>query len=274
MKKLLIIYISLLILLTSCEKTSTPLTKEIIPHYFVEQITNYASYNPQNLHAYYYAYLEVNSYIYALNKVNHPHFLNSPNIYQTYTTDQLMLVNKQFYMPASKTPNHLVKLTGISHIQRKNEEMLIDSEVLTYLLKMELFAKQKNIDLVIFSAYRTYAKQQSLWKNRSSNDHLFLAKAGHSEHHTGLAIDISTKNTGLTKHFENTKVFVFLDQYAEQFGFILRYPKNKTQITGYAYEPWHYRYVGVEVATLIKENNLTLEEYIYQYTLLPLTFLA
>ena len=123
-------------------------------------------------------------------------------------------------------------------------------------------AKKVGVDLVLYSAYRSYEKQESLWTTEFSFENMSLAVPGYSEHHTGLALDISTTGDGLTK--EKTKAYTYLKDNAHRFGFILRYQEGKEKITGYNFEPWHYRYVG-EIATFIHENNLTLEEYIYDY---------
>jgi len=77
-------------------------------------------------------------------------------------------------------------------------------------------------------------------------------------------MDVSHDGT-LEKTFENTKQFKWLSENAYKYGFILRFPKDKVDITGYDYEPWHYRYVGIETATLIHNENLTLEEYLVKY---------
>ena len=88
---------------------------------------------------------------------------------------------------------------------------------------------------------------------------LHIAKPGESEHHTGLAIDIKS---GDTSPFIISKEYVWLKKNAHKYGFILRYPEGKEEITGYAFEPWHYRYVGKKIAKFITKNNMTLEEYI------------
>ena len=88
----------------------------------------------------------------------------------------------------------------------------------------------------------------------------YSARPGFSEHHTGLAIDIDNIKTSYTD-FDKTKEFIWMQENAYKYGFILRYPEDKVDITGYIYEPWHYRYVGVEAAKYIYENNMTLEEY-------------
>jgi len=85
-----------------------------------------------------------------------------------------------------------------------------------------------------------------------------LAKPGYSEHQSGLAYDIKEKNTDST----DSEAYKWLLTNCADYGFILRYPKNKEDITGYAYEPWHFRYVGFEAAEAIMSNKLTLEEYL------------
>ena len=87
------------------------------------------------------------------------------------------------------------------------------------------------------------------------------AKPGHSEHQTGLAVDVEGENKDYD-NFEDTKEFIWMKNNAHRFGFILRYPKGKEHITGFKYEPWHYRYVGIETATKIFKQNITLEEYL------------
>ena len=140
--------------------------------------------------------------------------------------------------------------------------MLVQEIVLKNYLSLYQLALKNNLELTIFSAYRSYQKQETLWENSTSVDEFYLAKPGHSEHQTGLALDISTRNIGLTNAFASSKEYKFLITHAHLFGFINRYPKNKEQITGYYYEPWHFRYVGIKHATAIYENNLTLEEYL------------
>ena len=92
----------------------------------------------------------------------------------------------------------------------------------------------------------------------------FSARAGYSEHQTGLALDVIAPG-GTLNGFKNTQQFVWMRDNAHRFGFILRYGDGMEYITGYKFEPWHYRYVGVEAATFIYENDLTFEEYYAYY---------
>lgn len=119
------------------------------------------------------------------------------------------------------------------------------------------------------SAYRSYSTQNGLYNNYKNSNGLtwadkWSARPGHSEHQTGLALDVGVKNEYSLGKFESSREFTWMKDHAHLYGFILRYPKGKEYITGYGYEPWHYRYVGIEAANYIYENDITFEEY-YAY---------
>ena len=143
--------------------------------------------------------------------------------------------------------------------------MLIDKETLSAYTKLFNASLLNNIQLTVFSAYRSYEYQEALY---NKEDNTFVAAPGTSEHQTGTALDIANINTGLTIHFDETKESIWLQNNAYKYGFIQRYPKGKEHITGYPYESWHYRYVGIKIAKVIFEQNLTLEEYFYQYIII------
>jgi zinc D-Ala-D-Ala carboxypeptidase len=138
----------------------------------------------------------------------------------------------------------------------------------------KLFAKanEDNIHLFGVSAYRSYQTQVAIFANNVKQQgektaSQVSAHPGQSEHQTGLAIDVSSRSAklGLEPIFGDTKEGKWLAQHAADFGFIIRYPEGKENITGYTYEPWHIRYVGVETAKAISEKGITLEEYVQQY---------
>lgn len=134
--------------------------------------------------------------------------------------------------------------------------------------------------ILVSSAFRTFEYQEWLIEGYVTDymkEHdvseeealeqvlLTSAPAGSSEHHTGLCVDVVEKRGALrelNESFEETEAFAWLSKNAHKYGFILRYPKDKTHITKYSYEPWHYRFVGVYAATIIYEDNITLEEYL------------
>ena len=232
---------------------------------FSDDIKKYSSYNKLLLNEYYEVYSHSNNIIYSLNKINYPYFLvpNSYNI-PSITIDGILLINKSFFY--KKEGIDLIKVTAIPYIIRENEEMLINQETLINYQDLYLFIKNLGYKLYIFSAYRTYEKQQIIYENSKNKE--YVALPGFSEHHSGFAIDISTLDIGITNQLENSPFYDALINNLHKFGFILRYPKNKEHITGYPYEAWHIRYVGKDVANIIYQENLTLEEYFYYYLLL------
>lgn len=121
------------------------------------------------------------------------------------------------------------------------------------------------ISLRSVSAYRSYSTQSGLYNSylrqdsRASVD-TYSARPGHSEHQTGLAVDINVANT--SAHFENTPAFAWLKAHCAEYGYILRYDKGQEHITGFRFEPWHYRYVGKEIATTVMSWGISYEEYL------------
>jgi len=123
-------------------------------------------------------------------------------------------------------------------------------------------AAEEGLNIYNSSAYRSYEHQKNTYEKNVKNygkatADTFSARPGHSEHQTGLAIDVNTINDAFAKTDESK----WLKDHAHEFGFIIRYPEGKSDITGYKYEPWHIRYLGVDWATKIYESGLTLEEY-------------
>ena len=135
-------------------------------------------------------------------------------------------------------------------------------------------AAEEGIDIVMTTAYRSYEFQQILWDNYVAQKgeeeaNKTSARPGESEHQTGLAVDLSTSEIDYrnSSDFADTAAGRWVAENAHKFGFILRFPEDKTDITGYSYEPWHIRYVGLTAAADIYEENLTLEEYLEQLEL-------
>lgn len=126
-------------------------------------------------------------------------------------------------------------------------------------------AKQLGYSIVAVSTYRDYVYQEKLYeyyvetKGKEYADQC-SARPGHSEHQTGLSVDVMGSNQDYDE-FASAIEFEWMKKNAHRYGFILRYPEGKERITGFKYEPWHYRYVGKEAANRIYENNWTLEEY-------------
>lgn len=183
-----------------------------------------------------------------------------------------ILVNKQNKIKES----YLKKIKLINTKDINNKDVLIEKETYENYLKLKDFLKEKNIETGISSAYRSIEDQEKIYNE-------FLEKYGEeytkthvavpytSEHHTGLCLDINVKVNGCfpkdNYELEDQKEYYeSIYKYLKDFGFILRYPKGKENITGVLYEPWHIRYVGVVPATIIMNNNWTLEEYLKEFS--------
>ena len=174
--------------------------------------------------------------------------------------DLLILVNKFNQLEEDYSPEDLV---ACSPIYAYDNNKLREE---AYIAFKQLFnaAKKEGYTIIINSSYRDYKWQEKLYNSYRNQSGLkyadsIAARAGHSEHQTGLAIDVATYNTPLAK-FEDTEAFTWMKANAHKYGFILRYPKDKEHIAGYQYEPWHYRYVGVEIANKIYNENITYEK--------------
>ncbi len=263
---ILIIFNFIFVFYTNQKSFSIVTTSNI--NNFYEEISKYKSFNEKEIDKYYNEYLKNNNIIYSLNLVNYPDFLNNNNTYKPFCIfKDSLFVNKNFELKQDYIPKNLVPI-NLPQIKRKNETMLINQNVLIQANKMFNEASKYNLKPVIYSGYRSYEKQDIIYN--TTNDKSYIAKAGTSEHQTGFALDIATLSSGLTDFFMNTKEYLFLKENAHKFGFILRYPDNKEHITKYPSECWHYRYVGTDIATIIYNNNITLEEYIYMYVELNL----
>ena len=180
--------------------------------------------------------------------------------------DLLVVVNK--YHAVSKD----YKPIGLVNVDNKYgtwKNMQLKSETYDAYLKLYKDAEAQGFNLKLCSAMRTYSIQKNLYENAVANRgrevaNIRSAYPGRSEHHTGLAIDVTSASMdwGLEQDFIDYPDGKWINDHCHEYGFIIRYPKGKTMITGYDYEPWHLRYVGVDAATYIMENNLTLEEYV------------
>lgn len=168
----------------------------------------------------------------------------------------ITLVNKKYYLDKDYVPKNLIYINDKTNCA--NLEIYINKFVFNQYTKMVNDLGLYN--LYVFSGYRSYQKQVFLYNYYK--DEFLSAKPGHSEHQTGLAIDVSLLSVGLTDLFKDTDEFRILLNNAYKYGFIFRYPENKTSITGYVFEPWHLRYVGKKIAKYIHDNDLCLEEFV------------
>lgn len=165
--------------------------------------------------------------------------------------DGVLVANKKYPLPKTYNPGE-------------------DPEAKKPMDQMVLAAKDAGFSIVAFSSFRSYEYQQGLYDRYVARDgqekaDRYSARPGHSEHQTGLAFDVGEvgrEDLWLTSKFGETAAGKWLAENAHQYGFILRYPKGKEAITGFMYESWHFRYLGVELATKVHASGLTLEEYL------------
>lgn len=158
--------------------------------------------------------------------------------------DGILVVNKTYALPSDYAPGW-------------------ETEASPRVAEMIAAAKKEGLNLWVKSGYRSYYDQQYIYNNYVVRDgqeeaDTYSARPGHSEHQTGLAYDMNTNDQG----FGETPEGIWLAENCHKFGFIIRYPKEKEHITGYIYEPWHIRYLGVEKATEVYESGLCLEEFL------------
>lgn len=183
------------------------------------------------------------------------------------SNDYLMLINKNSGINENYIPPDLVipnvKFRVADDMCR---EMRLDAA--NALENMFNDAKEDGINLIAISGYRSYDYQKVVYDRSVATEgqeytNNYVAIPGTSEHQTGLVMDLlSDEYLSLDEGFENTMAFQWIMDNMTNYGFILRYPKGKEDITGYDYEPWHLRYVGVDVAEEIMSKGITLEEYL------------
>lgn len=180
----------------------------------------------------------------------------------------LFLVNKQNPVDKDYKPDDLEPIKYYAS-DRSEACRYMRAEAAEQFHKLVEAAKESGYTLVMTTAYRSYGFQQILWNNYVANEgeeaaSRFSAKPGQSEHQTGLAVDVTSPSVDyeLSYSFGETAEGSWLADNAHRFGFIIRFPEGKEDITGYLYEPWHIRYVGEAVAGDMHNKGLTLEEYL------------
>lgn len=182
------------------------------------------------------------------------------------TLGKFVILNKHYYSDENYKGLNLIDVD--SEYNLYNTSFKLSKECYEAFLKMYNDAKEQGYAFKINSAYRSYEKQIKIYQGWVNKDGVKLAdtysaRAGFSEHQTGYAFDV--RDYPFTNDdYSKTKSFTWVSETAYKYGFIIRFPKDKEYITGYQYEPWHYRYCGIECATYIHNNNITFEEY-YEY---------
>ena len=175
------------------------------------------------------------------------------------------LVNKFFYLDQNYVPDNLIT---IPYKYAVNSTKLVDVAYDKF-IEMADDASLDGLTIKATTAFRDYNFQKTLYNNYVANDGVleadtYSARPGYSEHQLGYSTDVTNADLVPFEEFKYTKEYKWLQENAYKYGFILRYPENKEYITGYINEPWHYRYVGYDIAKYINDKNITYEEY-YAY---------
>ena len=171
--------------------------------------------------------------------------------------------------------NYLSKVKLITTKNVDGIDVQLEEETYEAFLKLQKFLEEKGIIVGISSAFRTIERQKEIYQRfievyGKEYADAVVAPVGCSEHHTGLAVDINIQKEDGTWPVGNNELMaqepelIKTHQFLAQFGFILRYPKDKERQTGYMFESWHYRYVGKKIAKYIHDNGITYDEY-YEY---------
>lgn len=177
----------------------------------------------------------------------------------------LMNVNKFYTLSETYIPENLRNIELSYAYGEEGENKLIDYAYDKF-LELWQAANEQGFYLMVTSSYRDYESQKEIYDYRVSTQgerkaDETAARPGHSEHQTGLVIDMTSKTEPLADSFSNSEAYKWLKENAYKYGFIERYPEGKTYLTGYSPESWHWRYVGEEAAKLIHDKDITFDEY-------------
>jgi len=183
--------------------------------------------------------------------------------------DFSILVNKENLLASDYVPDELVTIDEpMGSKIDKNYVNHLNAEVYRNFKLMQADALKQGFEIFADSSYRTYAYQEKVFNSIAIEKGLehalqYVAPPGGSEHQTGLAFDVIFRRNGemIEEQLETDPEIIWLYENSYKYGFILRYPKGKEEITGFNYEPWHFRYVGKELAMELHEKDITLEEY-------------
>ncbi|SDJ42477.1 M15 family metallopeptidase [Salimicrobium halophilum] len=183
-----------------------------------------------------------------------------------------VIVNKQRKLPDGYEPPDLTEPDVPFSFEEFHPKKQMREEAARALEALFEAAEEDGLDLVAASGYRSYERQKTIYENSVAENgeeyaNRYSAKPGTSEHQTGLAMDVTSAEMAfrLEQSFIETDEGSWLEENAHRFGFVIRYPEGKTDITGYAYEPWHLRYIGEKLAAEVHEQEETLEEFFGLY---------
>ncbi len=243
------------------EKVSDDVVEELYDHEVIEDISKYLEFDyfkSENLFRYIdYYYGDYEEAVLYVNIGLDKEFYDDPNIITEFSTT--VLANKYNKLDESFEPNNIVQIKSSCS---KGEEYL-SKEAQVAFENMCDAALDDDMHILANSAYRSYENQQEVYDtylNLYGQNYVdnYVALPGYSEHQTGLALDVAARDYNT---FRNSPEYDWMLENAYKYGFILRYPADKQDITGYKNEAWHFRYVGEDIAKYIQENNITYDEY-------------
>ena len=172
---------------------------------------------------------------------------------------QLMLVNGRHYLDENYKPENLTKFSmDYCYENQRAQSVVVDA----FMEMQKACKEQTKAQLMVNSAYRSYQDQIGTYKRNPKG---YAARAGSSEHQTGFAIDVTSREHPMRWPFDKSEEGIWMREHCHEYGFILRYPKKQSEIFGFAYEPWHLRYVGKEVAKRVHDEDITFDEYYAYY---------
>lgn len=249
---------------------SKPVKKEVnVKKNFIEEAKCLPYYKNNNIKRYQ-DYQKLNSNLSVADIVTRvnlnldlPFYTNTKEVKLTNTF--YTLVNKYNYLREDFVPNNLVEL----ETPYAREGIYLVKSARDKFYELVKKASEEGLTIRAISAYRGYTYQKRLYDKYVENDGIakadtYSARPGFSDHQTGLVVDVDNSINSF-EGFTNTKEYQWMLANSYKYGFILRYPEGKEAITGYQFESWHYRFVGVKLAKKIKASNLTFDEYFTRY---------
>lgn len=201
----------------------------------------------------------------AIVNVNADHKWYEEELETDTSLNEQMIVNKFYALSEDYTPENLVSIPLDYSYGTEGENQLIEYAYDKF-LDLWQAAHDEGFYLMVTSSYRDYASQKEIYDYRKATQgerkaDETAARPGHSEHQTGLVVDMTSTTEPSATDFSESEAYKWLKEHAHEFGFIERYPEGKTYLTGYSPESWHWRYVGIEAATVMHEENITYDEY-------------
>ena len=254
------------------EKLSNNTVKDLLTKDKDDDVVSFAKekyYIDKNLNEYL-AYYDENKNtstkdVVAIINVNADHDWYDEELETDTSKNELMIVNKFYALTKDYAPENLVTIPLDYSYGNEGDNKLIDYAY-EHFLDLWNAAYDEGHHLMVKSSYRDYESQEEVYNYRKETygqraaDET-AARPGHSEHQTGLVVDMTSTTEASANEFKNSDAYKWLKENAYKYGFIERYPEDKEYLTGYSAESWHWRYVGVDAATTMHKNDITYDEY-------------